>query len=71
MVTGIAIATFAISVCEFYTRVREGFPIRPANGVSVTFTLKAVGQDRFEDVIVPDAPQEPLETPKVQTNGAR
>lgn len=37
------------------------------------FTLKAVGQERFEDVIVPPPPsqQQPPKTPNVQANGVR
>jgi len=33
------------------------------------FTLKAVGQDNFEDVIVPDEPAEPPKTPNVPAAG--
>jgi cytochrome c oxidase assembly factor 3 len=40
-----------------------------------TFTLKAVGQDDFSDVIVPEGReiqiQQPAKTPNVQTNGVR
>jgi hypothetical protein len=47
------------------------FPIPPA----VVFTLRAVGQDKFEDVIVPDAPQKSQtaapKNPQGQVNGMR
>ncbi|ETN37280.1 uncharacterized protein HMPREF1541_08271 [Cyphellophora europaea CBS 101466] len=33
------------------------------------FTLKAVGQDTFEDVVVPDATSQPPKTPNVQAGG--
>lgn len=35
------------------------------------FTIKAVGQDDFEDVKVPDAPVQPPKTPNVAVNGSR
>jgi len=36
-----------------------------------SFTINAVGQDKFEDVIVPNAPTQPPKTPNVGTNGVR
>jgi len=33
------------------------------------FTLNAVGQDNFDDVVVPDAPAEPPKTPNVPAAG--
>ena len=37
----------------------------------VAFTLHAVGQDTFEDVVVPDGNTQPPKTPNVGTNGVR
>ena len=34
-----------------------------ANTCIVAFTLRAVGQDTFEDVVVPDTPAGPAKTP--------
>ncbi|KAJ9500518.1 hypothetical protein LTR99_000559 [Exophiala xenobiotica] len=62
MVTGVAIFSFAIGVCTQALRTlfsvciyRHHYPLTLAPK-TVAFTLRAVGQDRFEDVIVPDAP---------------
>jgi cytochrome c oxidase assembly factor 3 len=46
---------------------------RPINGPYVdrfldTFTLKAVGQDDFSDVAVPDAPVQPATPPNASVN---
>lgn len=42
---------------------------------AVVFTLRAVGQDNFDDVIVPDAPQKSQtvapKNPQGQVNGMR
>jgi hypothetical protein len=42
---------------------------------TVAFTIRAVGQDKFEDVIVPDAPQSSQtvvpKSPQGQANGMR
>jgi hypothetical protein len=55
--------SFAIGVCECtLTPGRWGFE---TDCGPVAFTLNAVGQDNFEDVIVPDAPTEPPKTPNV------
>lgn len=35
----------------------------------VAFTINAVGQDNFEDVVVPDAPAEPPKTPNIPAAG--
>lgn len=61
--------TFAIGVCQ---SLRILFHKMPADWfAAVAFTLRAVGQDNFEDVVVPDAQQQPPKTPNVQTNGIR
>lgn len=34
-----------------------------------SFTINAVGQEKFEDVVVPEAPSQPPKVPNVATNG--
>ena len=43
-----------------------------ADALIVAFTLHAVGQDTFEDVVVPaEGNTQPPKTPNVQANGVR
>jgi len=44
---------FCIGVCKYINRLREG---RADFAISDAFTIRAVSQDDFEDVQVPDAP---------------
>ncbi|KAL9085783.1 MAG: hypothetical protein Q9165_007415 [Trypethelium subeluteriae] len=62
---------------EALLRARRPFLVKNAlTGVGIfafaigvyTFTIRAVSQDEFEDVPVPDAPVQPPHTPKVSPN---
>jgi cytochrome c oxidase assembly factor 3, fungi type len=65
--TGVAIAAFAIGVCMWPRSRHKGV----ANRRTVAFTLHAVGQDTFDDVVVPSGNSQPPKTPNVGTNGVR
>ncbi|EXJ57087.1 hypothetical protein A1O7_07431 [Cladophialophora yegresii CBS 114405] len=63
--TGIAIFGFAIGVCmpaclpsaHLVAISFENQPLTDVFAIIVSFTLKAVGQETFDDVIVPSEPQ--------------
>jgi cytochrome c oxidase assembly factor 3 len=61
ILTGVGIFSFAIGVCKYVVVLME----YSANGDTDAFTIKAVAQDDFEDVKVPDAPLQPPKTPNV------
>jgi hypothetical protein len=70
MAVGSAIFVFVIGVCTYMTQMTllaTQVRLQPA----VSFTISAVGQDKFEDVIVPDTPQQPSKTPNVAVHGSR
>jgi cytochrome c oxidase assembly factor 3 len=66
LATGFVIIGFAVGVCE-YCRSDTGWYGDLYD--LVAFTLNAVGQDTFDDVIVPDAPADPPRTPNIPAAG--
>jgi hypothetical protein len=70
MAVGSAIFVFVVSVCMYMVH-RTRLVLQECLQSAVAFTINAVGQDKFEDVIVPDTPQQPPKTPKVAVNGSK
>ncbi|KAL1627006.1 hypothetical protein SLS54_002545 [Diplodia seriata] len=55
IVTGAAIFSFAIGVCKLRHELLHALPLMSEDA----FTIRAVAQDEFEDVKVPDHPARP------------
>lgn len=64
--TGLAIFGFVAGICEFHVEPYN-FDHQHSDRVVDTFTIRAIGQDDFSDVTVPDAPVKPAQAPHMST----
>lgn len=61
-ITGLAICTLVVGICMLPPTAA----IRPSHLFADTYTINAISQDEFDDVIVPD---EPMRQPAQQLSG--